>query len=367
MKPRVAAVVAGCAILLAGTGALSAAVYSHGDPTDSEQLLLELVNRARANPHAEADRLGIGLNDGITAGSIEPTPKQPLALDAQLITAARAHSDWMLAADVFSHTGENGSDPEARMKAAGYKFTGNWTWGENVSWGGSTGIPDLIEYTRLAHDGLFKSPGHRVNLMNDDFDDVGLGVREGKFFAQGRDWNAVMTTEVFARSGNTPGPVFLGVVYRDANGDGLYDPGEGVGDVTVQVAGGTDSALTSGSGGYRLPYSGSGSVTLTFQHSSTGSKSVSTVRDGRNVKVDWIVPDGVEPGTLVLAANPPSAAGLVQLQIGGTYQGNVRIERSTDFQGWEFAGIIPKNSTTALFTDSTGSRRHGFYRASAVP
>ena len=36
--------------------------FSIGDPSDDEQLYLELINRARANPTAEAQRL-IALND----------------------------------------------------------------------------------------------------------------------------------------------------------------------------------------------------------------------------------------------------------------------------------------------------------------
>ncbi len=39
-------------------------------PTAHEQYFLELVNRARANPGAEAARLGLGLNDGLAAGAI---------------------------------------------------------------------------------------------------------------------------------------------------------------------------------------------------------------------------------------------------------------------------------------------------------
>jgi hypothetical protein len=35
----------------------AATPYSHGDPTAEEQLLLEMVNRARANPPAEGARL----------------------------------------------------------------------------------------------------------------------------------------------------------------------------------------------------------------------------------------------------------------------------------------------------------------------
>lgn len=32
-------------------------VYSHGEPTDEEQLMLEYINRARANPKAEGEEL----------------------------------------------------------------------------------------------------------------------------------------------------------------------------------------------------------------------------------------------------------------------------------------------------------------------
>ena len=63
--------------------------YSHGDPTDYEQLLLELVNEARADPLAEAARLGIDLNEGLAAGRIGAEPKPPLAFHPQLIEAAR--------------------------------------------------------------------------------------------------------------------------------------------------------------------------------------------------------------------------------------------------------------------------------------
>jgi serralysin len=102
-------------------------------PSAFEQYFLELVNRARANPGAEAARLGIDLNQGLGNGTIANTAKQPLAMNDLLNTSAQAHSDWMLATDTFSHTGANGSSPGDRMKAAGYGFTGSWAWGENIS------------------------------------------------------------------------------------------------------------------------------------------------------------------------------------------------------------------------------------------
>ena len=36
---------------------------------DEEQLVIELINRARANPAAEAARLGIDLNEGLQPGN----------------------------------------------------------------------------------------------------------------------------------------------------------------------------------------------------------------------------------------------------------------------------------------------------------
>ena len=108
-------------------------------PSAYEQYFLELVNRARLDPVGEAARQGIGLNDGLAAGTISTAAKQPLAFSPLLIDAADAHSAWMLATDTFSHTGANGSSPGYRMKAAGYSFTGSWSWGENIAitWGGS--------------------------------------------------------------------------------------------------------------------------------------------------------------------------------------------------------------------------------------
>ena len=91
-------------------------------PSDYEQYLLELVNRGRANPTAEAARYGIDLNEGLAPGTISSDPKQPLALNLNLIDAARGHSQWMLDNDVFSHTGAGGSSPGDRMTAAGYDF-----------------------------------------------------------------------------------------------------------------------------------------------------------------------------------------------------------------------------------------------------
>src|SRR4030095_5685138 len=92
-----------------------------------EQYMLELVNRARLDPAAEAALYGVNL------GTISATSKQPLAANDLLLVAAENHSQWMLDTDTFSHTGAGGSDPGDRMAAAGYTFTRGWGWGGNIA------------------------------------------------------------------------------------------------------------------------------------------------------------------------------------------------------------------------------------------
>jgi hypothetical protein len=88
----------------------------------AEQYLLELINRGRLDPVAEADRYGIDLNEGLVAGTIGDGPLQVLAHNEILSESSEAHSAWMLANNVFSHTGESGSSAGGRMSDAGYTW-----------------------------------------------------------------------------------------------------------------------------------------------------------------------------------------------------------------------------------------------------
>lgn len=149
--------------------------------TSAEQYLLELINRTRLDPLAEAARLGIDLNEGLAPGTLDGAARQPLAHDSLLADASQGHSDWMLANDIFSHTGAGGSDPGDRMRDAGYSFSGIWTWGENLAWYGTTGAIDLAAAIDIHHNGLFLSSGHRLNTVHPDFREVGLAQVEGAF------------------------------------------------------------------------------------------------------------------------------------------------------------------------------------------
>jgi len=269
-------------------------------PTVFEQYFLELVNWARANPAAQAARLGIDLNESLAPGTIDTTPKQPLAFDAFLITAARGHSQWMLDTNVFSHTGLGGSSPGDRMTTAGYLFEAPFSWGENIGWNGQVGTIDLMASVVMSHEGLFRSAGHRVNLLNGRFEDVGIGVIPGSFLYNGVNYDVGMATQKFAQTAR--GPALTGVAFIDDDGSGFYDIGEGIGGASIVAIGtaGKFETATWDAGGFtlRLP-AGSYDVTV----SARGREMTSTVLIGEeNIKLDF---------EFSVAAPPPGVPGAV--------------------------------------------------------
>lgn len=92
----------------------------------------------------------------------------PLKEDAQLRAAAQGHSDDMAARDFFSHTNPDGADPGQRTTAAGYRWS---TYGENIARGQQT--------AKSVMDSWMKSPGHRANILNCAFRDIGVGIHQG--------------------------------------------------------------------------------------------------------------------------------------------------------------------------------------------
>ena len=284
-------------------------------PTAYEQYFLELVNRARANPGAEASRFGIDLNQGLAAGTIANTAKQPLAMNQLLNDSAQAHSDWMLATDTFSHTGANGSSAGDRMKAAGYAFTGSWTWGENISIRWGSGVGESAATVESFHDGLFKSAGHRTNILNDAFKEVGIGIGVGEY----KGSTGADATQNFARSG---GATFLtGVAFDDKDGDRFYDPGEGLGKVSVSVTsstGATYATTTWDAGGYQLALP-AGDYTVAFSGGGLPAAVTQTAKIGSvNVKVDLDADAGgpattpIPPAPTPPTTPPPTTTGITR-------------------------------------------------------
>ncbi|MEU1594957.1 CAP domain-containing protein [Streptomyces sp. NPDC005708] len=90
-----------------------------------------------------------------------------LTLNATLTKVAQAHSEDMAAHRNMSHTGSDGSSPGDRITRAGY----NWsTYGENVAYGYAT--PEEV----MA--GWMSSPGHKANILNCSFKEIGVGLAQ---------------------------------------------------------------------------------------------------------------------------------------------------------------------------------------------
>lgn len=253
---------------------------------DEEQLLLELINRARANPTAEAARYGIGLNDNLPAGTISTTPKQPLAANQLLINASVAHSQDMMARNFFAHTNPSGITPGGRATAAGYDWL---TIAENIAYAGYFGSPDVAAQTQLSHELLFESSGHRTNILKEDVEEIGLGIRSGAYALAGS--NATIVTEKFGRRGLNP--IITGVVYSDVNDSNFYDIGEAIRSGTVTATRLSDNQVFSEeigvSGGYGIIVP-AGTYNVVAEFSVNGATATLTRQitvQTINVKVDF--------------------------------------------------------------------------------
>jgi hypothetical protein len=89
---------------------------------------------------------------------------KPLALNNRLSLAAQGHSDSMAADDFFSHTGADGSNVGDRVQDTGYQYS--YT-GENIAAGQKTAA-EVVQ-------GWMDSPGHRANILNADYTEIGIG------------------------------------------------------------------------------------------------------------------------------------------------------------------------------------------------
>ena len=278
--------------------------------TAAEQLLIEYVNRARLDPLAEAQRYGLAdLNDGLAPGTLSATAKQVLAPNTALEAAADAHSAWMLATDTFSHTGAGGSSPSQRMTAAGYALTGAWSTGENIAWWGTTGSVNLAAAIDTHHRGLFLSAGHRANILNDSFAEIGVAQQQGSFAYNGTVYNSSMLTEDFAHAGSA---VFVtGVAYDDADHDRFYGIGEARQGVRFEIPGGS-AATTAAAGGYALATAAVADAMVKVTAADGGVAKVTVDLSQGNVKLD-LVDDRLlmSSGSLVLSGGFARAAELL--------------------------------------------------------
>jgi uncharacterized protein YkwD len=303
------------ALVLAGGSLAAATQYDHGNPTAGEQLVLEMINRARANPTAEGTRLGITITEGLTAQQVAAAgPRPPLAFNPILIGVARAHSQDMWTRNFFAHTNPSGVTFSQRMTNAGYVWN---RAGENIAAGSSLAIhtPAYLEDLLMVDAGI-AGRGHRLNLLDwhvdglgnpyPPFREIGIGYYTNAT-ANGMGFRCFLTQDFGRR--NSSGPFLVGVVINDGNGNNFYDVGEGMSGVTLTIAGSAQYAVTSTSGGYAVPVGTSGTITVTASGGAlTGIIVKNIALTGENVKLDFKASEAVPPVDVSISATDPSAS-----------------------------------------------------------
>lgn len=294
------------AVLMLSFPAVAAAQVEYTDhkspvaPTADEQRVLELINRARANPFAEGTRLATfspyPLPGGdITEGLLNPGNvgvRPPLAMNGTLVSIARAHSVDMYTKDYFAHNSSpSGTTPGGRATAAGY----NWnSIGENIatsSNGTAAFLEDFLMVDWLSTGG-YPNRGHRRNLLDVDsaaspFREIGVGYHLGAS-TRPSGFKDFLTEDFGRRTG--VGPFILGVIYNDLNANNFYDPGEELPGVVVRFnPQGSFFALTASAGGYSFPYTGTGTITIEAMGGPFGAgiATKTITRTVENVKVDF--------------------------------------------------------------------------------
>ena len=241
--------------------------YAIGTPSGDETEMLCEINRARANPPAEGQRLasgpaanypssGVGsVNELLTSFASYPA-RPPLAFNADLNASAAAHTADMVATGILQHNSSDGTPAGTRVGSFGYVgFSGENCYGTPVR----VPFPIIVTpwYTESGYETDTNnveagSIGHRLAIMEPAFpDSVEIGIAQ---HASG-SWN----TEDFGGRGTSP--LLTGVVFTDNAGTGFYASGEGVGGVTVTAPGFSSYyAVTGASGAYTLPLDLAGPV-----------------------------------------------------------------------------------------------------------
>jgi uncharacterized protein YkwD len=284
---------------ISASAATAPTFYPQPNPSNEEQYILELINAARANPAAEGRMLasitdgsisqyyttfGVDRNQLVSDFASYPVVP-PLAFNSDLNVAARQQSLDQARAGYEGHVSCNGDTVEDRIDNAGY----NWyALGENVF--------AYVEDPFFGHVGLNVDWGvptldHRDNIMNlvngyPMFKEIGISYVP----TSAPGFGPFVMTEDFCTPADNTESFVLGVVYNDANHDGAYDMGEGLGGVTITTDTGAYYTTTSASGGYVLPLpTGSGTMTITASGGGLGEPRVRKISYGNatNVKVDF--------------------------------------------------------------------------------
>jgi uncharacterized protein YkwD len=110
---------------------------------------------------------------------------------------AASYAHLMVRRGFFDHVSPGGSTMTDRIERTNYlRGVRGWSIGENLAWGaGSAGTPARIVRAWM------RSPGHRANILNGQFREIGVGIAAGAPQGAGRAVRAgTYATEFGARA-----------------------------------------------------------------------------------------------------------------------------------------------------------------------
>jgi len=356
--------------------------WNQGDPSPAEQATLEWINHTRADPTGTLNALiAAGPADPVlTADFAALAPETPAQCLADLQTAlALANSNAALYPRSAALSGEplafypsfearaaalRLSTPAAGaptfaagrtspnyyppvpllttlLAGADQTFSGPNATGGTAQFGPYGG--NYAEFTRAnlydpalsARDWMLAwldvpgtgSPPPNWLIQGDPLPDLTLGhtrLAGISIDPSGSDAAFFRASSEFLTGSDLPfgptGTIFLtGVVYRDQNGNGRYDPGEGIAGVAITAAPGGWGAVSGTAGGYAIPIAvNAGPQVLTANGGPFTGATQAAIAGTASVKIDWVLPAVAPPLPTQVPVPAPTGTGqLVNLSTRG--------------------------------------------------
>ncbi len=94
----------------------------------------------------------------------------PLKANAQLTVAAQRKAEDMIKKDYFSHNGPDNATPWKFILESGYSY---WRAGENLA--------IHFDDSEPLFEAWMNSPDHKANIINHEYEDIGIGITTGEF------------------------------------------------------------------------------------------------------------------------------------------------------------------------------------------
>lgn len=226
-------------------------------------------------------------------------PSPPLAFNPRLTAAAEAHAAAMAADDFFSHHDPvAGTYPNQRLRQFGYELPAGLSDQGNavelVAAGEPLGdsdavlsdlLDDLSDPRRSRREHLLGMDAAPSNAALSGASEIGVGMCVAGDASLKNYWAIEIARQHVADL------FFTGVVFEDADGDGFYDAGEGLGGITISS--GPLTTTSDASGAYRLPAAGGVHRLRATGDLPSGPMEQLVRLEGQNVQVDFSA--GEEP------------------------------------------------------------------------